>query len=159
MRNGECGILLPCSPALLLLHPSARLPLCEIPLQRFAERKINLHRPFWPPVGGGVGAGGRGGHMAHGRWGGFVVRHAHIHRPQHVVAIHFHLVNGLVGATVAQLGRAVGREEQEGNLRHFRFDKGGVKIGGGRARGANDGHRFVGGQGTAERKKGGTALV
>ena len=51
------------------------------------------------------------------------------------------LVDRLSGSVVAQLRRPVGREQQQRHTCLPRLDHGGQQLGGGRARGAGDGHR------------------
>ena len=76
-----------------------------------------------------------------------------------MVAVHFHLVDRLVGAAVAQFGRAIGGEQQQRHAGLTRFDGGGVKFGGGRAGAADERDGALGRQRVAEREEAGRALV
>ena len=106
--------------------------------QRIPQRQVQVHRPGKAPVRPGRRrprvAGQRPPVGIHPRAG---LRHPGLGEPADRPAVEFQLVNGLVGAGAAQLGRPVGGQHQQRDAGLVRLDHRGVEVGRRRPRGAD----------------------
>jgi hypothetical protein len=82
-----------------------------------------------------------------------VGRRRDVHLPARVVAKDLDLIDRLIGTGVAQLGRAVGGKEKQGNAVHGGLHNGGQPVGDGGAGGGNPGRGRLRGAPAAERRK------
>ena len=105
--------------------------------QRLAQRQVQVHRAGHAArraAGQGPGpAGQRAPVPGQARPG---LGHADLAEPAHRVPVQLELVDGLVGAGAAQLGRPVGGQHQQRHAGLVGLDDRGVEVRRGRARGA-----------------------
>ena len=87
------------------------------------------------------------------------LRHPGLAEPPHRAPVQLQLVDRLVGAGTAQLGRTVCGQYEQRHPRLVGFDHGSVELRGGRARRAQQQDRLAARLGQAEREERGTALV
>ena len=142
-------------------RPAAEVPIREVEVghKGLAERQVEMDRT-------GIAAEpfrGRERPAGHRPPGGVlpgpVVRRADLDEQPHRVAVQLELVDGLVGAGAAQLGRPVGGEQQQRHVRVRRLEHGWVQVGRGRPGGGDDGHRAARGLREPEREEGRGPLV
>ena len=125
--------------------------------ERLAEREVEVD-----------GAGGTGQRRGDGtsRHGADMparlrgpVEERKLRAPFRVGAEQAHLVDGLRGAAVAELGGSIGREEHQRDPAERRLDRGGQEVGGRRAGRDQDARRPPGGPRQAQREEPGRPLV
>lgn len=80
------------------IAPLSTLPTLHFPALMVCGRE-NSHAPniTHEAIGDGEGAGSQGVQVTQGHIGRISLGNGHVHRPQHLVAVQFDLVNGLVG--------------------------------------------------------------
>ena len=125
--------------------------------ERLAQREVEVHRAGPLAGGGPVGAAGERAVMDRRLAAGLVG--ADLDEPLDRAPVELQLVDRLAGADLAQLGRAVGGEHDQGHARLQRLDHGGMQVRGRRTRGAGDGDGPARRLGHAEREEAGAALV
>ncbi len=106
--------------------------------QRRAQREVEVHRPG-PAPGRRVHGAARQGAVVH-RGGPRRIVRAHLHEPLGRRAEQAQLIDRLARAHVAQLGRAIRGEHDQGGGGLTRLGHRRMKVGRGRARGAGHGH-------------------
>ncbi len=98
--------------------------------QRVPQRQVQVHRPGEAAVRPGRGRPGPAGQRPPVRvHPGAGFRHPRLSEPADRPAVEFQLVNGLVGAGAAQLGRPVGGQHQQGDAGLVRLDHRRVEVG------------------------------
>ena len=125
--------------------------------QRLAQREVQVHRAGTPVDRRVERAAGELAQPADAGRAGRVVVDLEV--PLGGAAVELDLVDRLPGADVAQLGRAIGGQDEQRHARLVRLDDGGRVVGGGGAGGAGEGGRDAGRLGEAEREERGAALV
>ena len=107
--------------------------------QRLAQRKVEVYHPGLALKCAPVRAAGERAHPAQPPRR--CLMRAHLEKPLGRLPEDLHLVDRLAGAVLAQLGRAVGREDQQRHARLVRLDRRRQQLRGGSARGARHRHR------------------
>ena len=128
-------------------------------LERLAEGRVQVDRSRRQSPGRGCRARDQRLEVAQRQLRRLRFRQRQVHRPEYLVAIQLHLVDGLVRAAVAQLRRAVGGDHQQRHPGHARLDDGREEVGRRRAARRQQGGRPVGCLADAQREIGGAALV
>ncbi len=134
----EPGPRRPVRPPVQRLRPGSPVsPVRVAGHQRLAQGQVQVHRAGQAarrPAGQAPGpTGQRAPVPGHARPG---LGHADLAEPAHCVPVQLELVDGLVGAGAAQLGRPVGGQHQQRHPGLVGLDDRGVEVRRGRARGA-----------------------
>ena len=127
--------------------------------QRLAQREVQVHDPRPALQRGPVRAAGERPDPAQPGGAGVIVVRADLEKPLGGVAEHLQLVDRLPRAVLAQLWRAVGRQQQQRHARLARLDRGGQQLRRGRPRRARHGHGQPRGLGGPEREEPRAALI
>ena len=100
--------------------------------ERLAEREVQMHRPGWFGQRGRGGAAGQRARIAEEIRRGF--RYGDFDRPLRVRAVQPQLIDRLRRADIAQLGWAIGRQDDQRYASNARLNDRWEEIGGGGAR-------------------------
>ena len=125
--------------------------------QRLPEREVEVHGAGGRPDG--LGDRARGDRPPRRPCSGLIRGHADFAEPLHGPAVEIELVDGLAGAGVAQLGRAIGGADDQGRASVARLEHGGMEVGRCRPRGAEHDGRGSARLGGAEGEEGRRPLV